>query len=72
MDSYSYTIDFWQGIARAGRDLRVELHPATDAWMRGDRFGTITHVGRSSVTVRLDKSGRETRVAAYNIRPNNP
>jgi hypothetical protein len=47
----------------AGR--RVELHPATDRWMAGDRFGTIiggvrgrdsvylVHLDRSDTTVRL-------------------
>lgn len=38
---------------------RVELHPATDEWMRGDRYGDI--IGYSAlgkVIVRLDKSQR--------------
>lgn len=33
---------------------RVQLHPATDLWMRGARFGTVTKTGRSLVTVELD------------------
>lgn len=37
---------------------RVQLHPALDAWMSGDRFGTITKVGKSVIAVRLDRSGR--------------
>lgn len=32
---------------------RVELHPATDLWMRGARFGTVEGVGRSFITTRL-------------------
>ena len=36
---------------------RVQLHPATDRWMRGDRYGIITKLGRKYATVRLDKSG---------------
>lgn len=45
---------------------RVQLHPATDAWMRGDRYGLITQVEYPLVTeegelapmyrVKLDKS----------------
>lgn len=26
---------------------RVQLHPATDDWMRGDRFGEVVGFGRS-------------------------
>ena len=46
---------------------RVELHPGTDAWMRGDRYGEIVavieHHGRvASIRVKLDKSGRVLRL----------
>ena len=37
---------------------RVELHPARDAWMQGDRFGTVEYVGRRIVKVRMDRSNR--------------
>lgn len=48
---------------------RVELHPATDAWMMGDRYGTVVRVGpyveeslapgqTIVVRVRMDRSGR--------------
>lgn len=46
---------------------RVELHPATDAWMQGDRFGEIVRVGRTTVGVKMDRSGRTRSVAARNI-----
>lgn len=37
---------------------RVELSPATDAWMSGDRFGTVEPVkGRKYVSVKMDRSG---------------
>lgn len=36
---------------------RVQLHPATDAWMRGDRYGEISSVGRTRVAVRMERSG---------------
>lgn len=53
---------------------RVELHPSTDQWMRGDRYGEIVRTTISTanrldprdsahvfVTVRLDRSGRTLR-----------
>jgi len=40
---------------------RVQAHPATDAWMRGDRFGTVAAVGRKLVHVRMERSGRVLR-----------
>lgn len=47
---------------------RCGMHPATDAWMRGERFGTIERVGRRGcVWVRLDASGRLRRVALVNL-----
>ena len=60
---------------------QVELHPATDAWMRGDRYGTVTGVGRfrpyidadgtasfaGQVFVLLDKSGRIRRFHPDNV-----
>lgn len=36
---------------------RVQLHPVTTAWISGDRYGTVTKVGRIYVEVRRD-SGR--------------
>lgn len=37
---------------------RVQLHPATDRWMMGDRYGEIIKVGREYIYVKLDKSGK--------------
>ena len=37
---------------------RVQLHPATDAWMQGDRFGTVTKIGGRYIHIKMDKSGR--------------
>jgi hypothetical protein len=42
------------GFFVAGR--RVELHPATDRWMMGDRYGEVIKVEPERVRVRLDKS----------------
>lgn len=47
---------------------RVEIHPGTDLWMRGDRYGTIEGVtpdGRYKV--RMDKSNRVVKLAQDNI-----
>ena len=46
----NYVRDFHRGD-------RVETHPATDRWMMGDRYGTVVHTGRKSVSVKLDRSG---------------
>lgn len=55
---------------------RVQIHAATDAWMQGDRYGTIIGIGRKRefvdtlskahtwvrpYRVKLDKSGRVLR-----------
>ena len=38
---------------------RVELHPGTDRWMMGDRYGVVTAPSiKGMVRVKLDKSGR--------------
>lgn len=38
---------------------RVQLHPGTDLWMRGARFGTVVKVGRNKrVQVLLDVNDR--------------
>lgn len=41
---------------------RVELHPGTDAWMSGDRFGTVVRTSSTHTTVKMDKSGRSLRM----------
>lgn len=46
---------------------RVELHPATDAWMRGDRYGTVVGVGRKYVHVRMDRSSLVRRVLPWMV-----
>ena len=53
---------------------RVQLHPATDDWMRGDRYGDVVNVRRNlrtgallAVTVKLDKSGKRRRFAGERV-----
>jgi hypothetical protein len=44
---------------------RVQMHPATDQWMMGDRYGEIVGYIQASgfYKVKLDKSGRIYRVS---------
>lgn len=52
---------------------RVELHPATDLWMRGARFGTVVSVGRLMLRVKLDRApGLDKLVNPENIYAINP
>ena len=51
---------------------RVQLHPATDDWMRGDKYGRIVAVpGLKSrlyrYSILMDQSGRVRKHAAGNI-----
>ena len=46
--------DIWE--SAIGR--RVQLHPANDAWMQGDRFGEIVKIGGRYIHIKMDKSGR--------------
>jgi hypothetical protein len=46
---------------------RIQLHPATDAWMRGDRFGQIRKITQKFYHVAMDGSGRVLRVPPHDI-----
>jgi hypothetical protein len=46
---------------------RIECHPATNAWIFGDRCGEVVKVGRKLVHVRMDRSGRTLRFHPRNI-----
>jgi hypothetical protein len=37
---------------------RVQLHPVTGAWMRGDRYGEVVKLGRLYIHVKMDRSHR--------------
>jgi hypothetical protein len=41
---------------------RVQLHPATDRWMRGDRWGVVHKLGRKYIELVMDNSGAHLRV----------
>lgn len=40
---------------------RVEIAPHMDAWIVGDRFGTIVRVTSRGFHVRMDRTGRTFR-----------
>jgi hypothetical protein len=48
-------------------DQRVQLHPATDLWMRGARYGTVRKVGRKLVHVHVDALNRVLRFDPRNL-----
>lgn len=63
-------------------DDRVQTHPATDTWMRGDRYGTVTKVTFRSyrkldprdsfkeiVHVKMDRSGKVIKFHPSNLMP---
>lgn len=62
---YRKELNAW--LAKGGFAPRVELHPGTDAWMRGDRFGTVTGVTKTYVWIVLDRSGQKLKVRPEDI-----
>ena len=49
---------------------RVQAHPATDRWMKGQRFGTVEMIGKRTVWVRFDRGSRKVAsVQARNLLP---
>lgn len=48
---------------------RVELHPNTDEWMMGDRYGQIIDISSETGNIRvlMDKSLRELIVHPRNV-----
>lgn len=63
---------------------RVEIHPATDLWMRGARYATVMSVGKKNLRIRLEPKGRTMLImpgsigaimdkdADYHVAPRNP
>jgi hypothetical protein len=53
------------------RDLkvgqRVQLHPATDRWMRGDRWGVVYKLGRKYAELVMEVSGHHVKVSPEDI-----
>jgi hypothetical protein len=48
---------------------RVAIHPATDWFMRGERYGQVVTIGRKWIHVRLERSGRVVRFTPGNLEP---
>ena len=46
---------------------RVQAHPATNAWIRGARYGEVVKIGRKYVHVNLDALGRVVRFTPDNL-----
>ena len=50
---------------------RVELHPGTDRWAMGDRYGVVvskfSRNGMTHYRVKLDKSGRTITFPSFQI-----
>ena len=49
------------------KDQRVAAHPATDAFVKGDRYGVVTLVGRKWIHVKMDRSGRVLKFSPENL-----
>jgi hypothetical protein len=48
---------------------RIELHPATDFWVAGARYGTVVSVGTKKVNVSLDKLTGIHHISPGMLRP---
>lgn len=46
---------------------RVQLHPATDLWMMGLRYGLCVKIGRQYLTIKADANGKQYRVHPDNV-----
>jgi hypothetical protein len=53
---------------------RVQLHPGTDQWMMGDRFGEVRKVDTKTglIHVKMDRSGKTLKCKPEHILPRNP
>jgi hypothetical protein len=48
---------------------RVAIHPASDWFMRGERYGRVEVIGRKWIHVRLDRSNRRVRFSPSLLEP---
>jgi ribosomal protein L21E len=46
---------------------RIEISPALDRWMAGDRFGTVTKLGLRYLRVDMDASGQNIAVMPEHV-----
>jgi hypothetical protein len=45
----------------------VQAHPATDAWISGDRYGTVVKIGRILIHVKMDRSGKIRKFTSVDV-----
>jgi hypothetical protein len=50
----------------------VAAHPATDTFMAGDRYGTVTRLGRRYAHVHMSTSGRTLRFRPTDLLHHDP
>ena len=53
--------------SQPGRVIRCQLHPATDQWMSGDKYGTVLSACHDRIKVKMDRSGRTLTVYKINV-----
>jgi hypothetical protein len=46
---------------------RVQLHPATDLWMRGAKYGTVVKFGRKYLHIQLDINDKIVKMLPTNV-----
>jgi hypothetical protein len=46
---------------------RASMHPATDAFMMGDRYGDVVKVEKTKIHVKMDRSGKTRLVSPGNL-----
>ncbi len=56
-------------LAQFTKGDRVELHPGTDAWMMGDRYGNVVYIGRKHIHVLMDRSNKIRKLHPSNVMP---
>ena len=64
------TVYGYDGLAYGAGD-RVELHPGTDLWIRGARFGTVVRISstpKDRVHVLVDRTQRKVSGSADTFR----
>lgn len=52
---------------------RYQLHPCTDRWMQGDRYGECVKIttrdGQQRIHLKMDRSGQVASLAPSNVLP---
>lgn len=59
--------DYNNWIKRGGFGARVEVSPACDCWMMGDRFGEVVKITSLYYWVKMDRSGKVRKFVGHLI-----